>query len=177
MTHHCRSIPVIRSSAHNFQPISSQNCQRHRGTSDENKQSEWGKETNSYFPCAFRVYRESYVCTAGVRCGRWDLGVTSVLFPSYYRVSQVGATREEFPECMEIFHTLGELSPCGHVCCSVSLCGQELVRGEIRIFRYEIGGTWVFTVLLPCGGQFLCFPHVSHSKLTRYLGVKGALSL
>ena len=56
------------------------------------------------------------MCTAGVRCGTWDLGVTSVLFPSYYRVSQVGATREEFPECMEIFHTLGELSPCGHVC-------------------------------------------------------------
>ena len=103
------------------------------------------------------------MCTAGVRCGRWDLGVTSVLFPSYYRVSHVGATREDFPECMEIFHTLGELSPCGHVCCGVSLCGQELVRGEIRIFRYEIGGTWVFTVLLPCGGQFLCFPHVSHS--------------
>ena len=97
MTHHCRSIPVIRSSAHNFQPISSQHCQRHRGTSDENKPSELGKETNSYFPCAFRVYGESYVCTAGVRCGRWDLGVTSVLFPSYYCVSQVGATREEFP--------------------------------------------------------------------------------
>ena len=54
-------------------------------------------------------------------------------------MSQVGATREEFPECMEIFHTLGELSPCVHVCCSVSLCGQELVRGEIRIFRHEIG--------------------------------------
>ena len=150
VTHHCRSIP-----AHNIQPISSQHCQRHRGTSNENKQSEWGKETNSYFPCAFRVYGESYVCTAGVRCGRWDLGVTSVLFPSYYRASQVGATREEFPECMEIL--------CGHVCCGVPLCGHELVRGEIRIFRYEIGGTWVFTVLLPCGDQFLCFPHVSHS--------------
>ena len=126
----CRSIPVILSSAHNFQPISSQHCQRHRGTSNENKQSEWGKDTNSYFPCAFRVYGESYVCTAGVRCGRWDLGMTSVQFPSYYRASQVGATREEFPECMEIFHTLGELSPSGHVCCSVSPCGQELVRGE-----------------------------------------------
>ena len=163
MTHHCRSIPVILSSAHNFQPISSQHCQRHRGTSDENKQSEWGKDTNSYFPCAFRVYWESYVCTAGVRCGRWDLGMTSVQFPSYYRASQVGATREEFPECMEIFHTLGELSPSGHVCCGVSPCGQELVRGEIRIFRYEMGGTWVFTILLPCGGQFLHFPHVSHS--------------
>ena len=50
-----------------------------------------------------------------------------------------------------------------YVCCGVSLCGQELVRGEIRIFRYEIGGTWVFTVLLLCGGQFLCFPEVSHS--------------
>ena len=50
------------------------------------------------------------MCTAGVRCGRWDLGVTSVLFPSYYRVSQVGATREEFPECMEIFHTLGDFA-------------------------------------------------------------------
>ena len=47
--------------------------------------------------------------------------------------------------------------------CGVSPCGQELVRGEIRIFRHEIGGTWVFTVLLPCGGQFLHFPHVSHS--------------
>ena len=160
MTHHCRSIRVIGSSAHNFQPISSQHCQRHRGTSDENKQSEWGKETNFYFPCAFRVYGESYVCTAGFRCGRWDLGVTSVQFPSYYRVSQVGAT---WKFCMEIFHTLGELSPCGHVCCGVSLCGQELVRGEIRIFRYEIGRTWVFTVLLPCGGHFLCFPHISHS--------------
>ena len=67
------------------------------------------------------------MCTAGVRCGRWDLGVTSMLFPSYYRVSQVGATREEFTECMEIFHTLGELSRCGHVCCGVSPCGQELV--------------------------------------------------
>ena len=97
------------------------------------------------------------MCTAGVRCGRWDLGVTSVLFPSYYRVSQVGATREEFPECMEIFHTLGELSPCGHVCCGVSPCGQELVRGEIQIFRYKTGGTWVFTILLPCGGQFFAF--------------------
>ena len=68
-----------------------------------------------------------------------------------------------FPECMEIFHTLGELSQCDHVCCGVTLCGQELVRGEIRIFRYEIGGTRVFTVLLPCGSQFLCFPDVSHS--------------
>ena len=56
-----------------------------------------GKRYNSYFPCAFRVYGESYVCTAGVRCGRWDLGMTSVQFPSYYRASQVGATREEFP--------------------------------------------------------------------------------
>ena len=35
-----------------------------------------------------------------------------MLLLSYYRVSQVGATREEFPECMEIFHTLGELWPC-----------------------------------------------------------------
>ena len=103
------------------------------------------------------------MCTAGVRCGRWDLGVTSVLFQCYYCVSQVGDTREEFPECMEIFHTLRELSPCGQVCSGVSPCGQELVRGEIRIFRYEIGVTWVFTVLLPCGGQFLHFPHVSHS--------------
>ena len=51
----------------------------------------------------------------------------------------------------------------GHVCCGVSPCGQELVSGEIRIFRYEMCGTWVFTVLLPCGGQFLHFPHVSHS--------------
>ena len=99
---------------------------------------------------AFRVSRESYMCTAEVRCGRWDLGVTSVLLPSYYRVSQVGATWEEFPEC-------------GHVCCRVSLCGQELVRGEIQIFWYLIGGTWVFTVLLQCGGQSLQFSHVSHS--------------
>ena len=59
---------------------------------------------------------------------------------------------------MEIFHTLGELWPCGHVCCRVSLCGQELVRGDSsRIFKYEIGGTWVFIVLLPCGGQFFAF--------------------
>ena len=72
-------------------------------------------------------------------------------------MSQVGATREEFPECMKIFHTLGELSPCGHVCYGVSPCGQELVRGEIRIFRHEIGGTWVFTVLLPCGANFCIF--------------------
>ena len=71
------------------------------------------------------------MCMAGVRCGWWDLGVTSVPFLSYYHVSQVGATREEFPECMETFHTLGELSPSGHVCCGVSRCGQELVRGEI----------------------------------------------
>ena len=56
-----------------------------------------------------------------------------------------------------------EISPYGHVCCCESPCGQELVRGEIRIFSYEIGGTWVFTVLLPCGGQFLHFPHVNHS--------------
>ena len=89
--------------------------------------------------------------------------MTSVLLQSYYCVSQVGATREELPECMEIFHTLGELWPCGHVCCRVLPCGQELVRGEIGIFRYEIGGTWGFTVLLMCGGQFLHFPHVSHS--------------
>ena len=72
-------------------------------------------------------------------------------------------TREEFPECMEILHTLGELWPFGHVCCRVSPCGQELVRGDIRILRYEIGETWVFTVLLPCGGQFLHFPYESHS--------------
>ena len=103
------------------------------------------------------MYWESYVCTAGVRCGRWDLDMTSVQFPSYYRESQVGATQDEFPECMEIFHTLGELSPSGHVCCGVSPCGQELVRGEIRKFRYEMGGTWVFTVLLPCVGQFFAF--------------------
>ena len=82
------------------------------------------------------MYGGSYVCTAGVRCGRWDLGMTFVQFPSYYRASQVGATREEFPKCMEIFHTLGELLSSGHVCCGVSPCGQELVRGEIRIFRY-----------------------------------------
>ena len=37
------------------------------------------------------------MCTARVRCGPGDLGVTSVLLPCYYRVSQVGATREEFP--------------------------------------------------------------------------------
>ena len=125
VTHHCKRIPIIPSSAHNFQPISGQHCQRHRGTSDENKQTEWGKDTNSYFLCAFRVYGESYVCTAVVRCGRWDLGMTSVQFPSYYRASQVGATREELPECMEIFHTLGELSPSvspsGHVCCGVKI--------------------------------------------------------
>ena len=115
------------------------------------------------FPCTFRVSRESYMCTAGVRYGQRDLGMTSLLFPCYYRVSQVGATREEFPECMEIFHTLGELWPRGHVCCGVSPCGQELVRGDIRIFKYEVGGTCVFTVLLPCGGQFLHFPHARHS--------------
>ena len=115
------------------------------------------------FPVCLPSVRGELRVHAGVRCGRWDLGVTSVLFPSYYCVSQVGATREEFPECIEIFHTLGELSPCGHVWCGVSPCGQELVRGEIRIFRYEKAGTWVFTVLLQCWGQFLCFPHVSHS--------------
>ena len=104
------------------------------------------------------------MCTAGVRCGWWDLGVTSVLLPSYYRVSQSGAIREEFPKCMEIFHALRELWPCGHVCCRVSPCGQELVRVEIRLFRYEIGGTWVFTILLPCGDQFFYFPHISHSS-------------
>ena len=71
------------------------------------------------------------MCTAGVRCGQGDLGVTSMLLLCYYPVSQVGATREEFPECMEIFQTLGELWPCGHVCCRVSPCGQELVRGDI----------------------------------------------
>ena len=80
-----------------------------------------------------------------------------MLLPSYCRVSQVGATREEFPECMETFHTLWKLWPCGHVCCRVSPCGQGLVRGEIRIFRYETGGTWVFTVLLPCGANFWIF--------------------
>ena len=126
---HQSPLMELNNTIHNFQPISSQHCQRHRGTSDENKQSEWGKDTNSYFPCAFRVYGESYVCAAGVRCGRWYLGMTSVQFPSYYRASQVGATREEFPECMEIFHTLGELSPSDHMCCGVSPCGQEL--GEI----------------------------------------------
>ena len=47
--------------------------------------------------------------------------------------------------------------------CTIVGCQLELVRGEIRIFRYEMGGTWVFTVLLLCGGQFLHFPHVSHS--------------
>ena len=106
------------------------------------------------------------MCTAGVRCGRGNLGMTSVILPCYYRVSQVGATREEFPECMENFHTLGELWPCGHVCSTMlpcAPCGQELVRGDVQIFRYEIGGTWVFTVLVPCGGHFLHFPHVSHS--------------
>ena len=103
------------------------------------------------------------MCTEGDRCGRWDLGVTSVLVRSYYCVSQVGATWEKFPECMEIFHTLRELWPCGHVCCRVSPNGQELIRGEIRLFRYEIGGTWVFTILLQCGGQFLHFSHVGHS--------------
>ena len=99
------------------------------------------------------------MCTAGVRCGRWDLDVTSVLLPSYYRVSQVGATREEFPECMEIFHTLGELWPCGHVCCRASPCGQELVRGEIRIFRYETG-TWDLGVhrSTPVWGPIFAFP-------------------
>ena len=128
--------------------------------------------TQASQPCEYRVAKfpeclRNSESPGRVTCARQglgvDLGVTSVLLLSYYRVSQVGATREEFSECMEIFHTLGELWPCGHVCCRVSPCGEELVRGEIRIFRYETGGTWVFTVQLPCGGQFLHFPHVSHS--------------
>ena len=49
------------------------------------------------------------MCKAGVRCGQGDLGVTSMLLPCYSRANQVGATREEFLERMEIFHTLGEL--------------------------------------------------------------------
>ena len=104
----------------------------------------------------------SYSIPREYKNGPLTLGVTSAL-PCYYRVSQVGATQEEFPECMEIFHTLGELSPCGHVCCCVSPCGQELLRGEIRIFRYDIGGTWVFTVLLPCVGQILHSLHINYS--------------
>ena len=40
MTHHCRSILL---SADNFQPISSQHCQRQRGTLDESEQSEGEK--------------------------------------------------------------------------------------------------------------------------------------
>ena len=59
------------------------------------------------FPCAFRVSRED-LRVHGRGLGV-DLGVTYVLLPCYYRVNQVGATREEFPECMENFHTLGEL--------------------------------------------------------------------
>ena len=113
--------------------------------------------------CLQSVHGEFRVHTAGVRCGQGDSGMTSMILPCYSHVSQVGAPWEEFPESKEIFHTLGELGPCDHVCCGVSPCGQELVRGEIRIFRYEIDGTLVFTVLLPCGCQFLHFPHVSHS--------------
>ena len=92
-------------------------------------------------------------------------------FVRNFSYTQVGATREEFPECIGNFsYTRGHFGSrqtlCGHVmCCGVSPCTcQELVRGEMtNQFRYEIGGTWVFTVLLPCGGQFLHFPHVSHS--------------
>ena len=53
----------------------------------------------------------------------WTVGLGRDIgaIPELLRVSQVGATREEFPECMEMFHTLGELSPCGHVCCGVSV--------------------------------------------------------
>ena len=102
------------------------------------------------------------MCTAGVRCGRGDLGVTYVLLPCYYRVSQVGATQEEFPRVYAKFSYTRELWPCGHVCCRVSPCGQELVRGDIRILRYEIGGIWVFTDLLPCGANF-CFFYTCHS--------------
>ena len=48
---------------------------------------------------------------------------------------------KSFPSVWKFFIHSGELSPSGHVCCGVSPCGQELVRGEIRIFRYEMGGT------------------------------------
>ena len=83
--------------------------------------------------------------------------MTYVLLPCYYRVSQVGATWEEFPECMENFHTLGELWPCGHMCCRVSPCGQDLVRGDIRILRYEIGGTWVVHRSTPVWWRIFAF--------------------
>ena len=90
-------------------------------------------------PCEYRVAkfpRVPWECPGRVMCARQglgvDLGMTSVLLPCYYRVSQVGATRKEFPRVYGNFsYTRGTLA----VCCRVSQCGQELVRGEIRIFK------------------------------------------
>ena len=64
------------------------------------------------------------MCTAGIRCGRRNLGVTSVLPLSYYHVSQVGAPREEFPKCMAIFIHSGNF---GCVAPSVAVC-HRVVR-------------------------------------------------
>ena len=50
--------------------------------------------------------------------------MTSVLPPSYYHVSQVGAPREEFPKCMAIFIHLGNF---GCVAPSVAVC-HRVVR-------------------------------------------------
>ena len=97
------------------------------------------------------------MCTAGVRCGRWDLGMTSVQFPSYYRASQVGATREEFPSVWKFFIHSGNfrgVATCVAVCHRVV---RSLVRGEVRIFRYEMGGTWGVHRSTPVWGPIFAF--------------------
>ena len=63
----------------------------------------------------------------------WTVGLGHDIraIPELLPCESSGCHTGRVPECMEIFHTLGELSPSGHVCCGVSPCGQELVRGEI----------------------------------------------
>ena len=58
----------------------------------------------------------------------------------------------------------------GHVWYRVPPCGQELVRGEIRIFRYEIRGTGIHRST-PVWGPILHFPHAC-SDISNFLGTR-----
>ena len=63
---------------------------------------------------------------------------------------------KSLPSVWKIFIDSGNFGRVA-TCCRVSPCGQELVRGDTRVFRYEIIETCVFTVLLLCGSHFFAF--------------------
>ena len=104
-------------------------------------------------------------CPGRVTCARQGLGVdggggalrcdiraTPVLLPSDSSGCHTGRVSRVYGN---FSYTQGALAIWPRVLPCITVWSR--VRGEIRIFRYEIVGTWVFTVLLPCGGKIFAF--------------------